>query len=121
MEGFQKLYFYSKICDIYFIVQNLKKENARLQEILLKYESDTQQKQEIISKLNAEAEEQKKQIELFRSELMKSKENIEKAQENTSEVHQNLISKISDLEAKYAQMLEEKRKVWLCLDYCFIV
>ncbi|GBN58110.1 CAP-Gly domain-containing linker protein 1 [Araneus ventricosus] len=91
--------------------ENLKKENTRLQEVLLKYESDIQQKQEIISKLNAEAEEQKKQIELLGSELMKNKEIIEKTHQNTSEVHQNLISKVADLETKYAQVMEEKKRV----------
>ncbi|GFR17378.1 CAP-Gly domain-containing linker protein 2 [Trichonephila clavata] len=91
--------------------ENLKKENSRLQDLLQKYENDVLQKQEIITKLNTEAEEQKKHIELITDELVKSKAAAEKTHQNTNEAHQDFISKIAELEAKYSQLLEEKKMV----------
>lgn len=91
--------------------KNLKKENSRLQDLLQKYENDVVQKQEIITKLNTEAEELKKHIELITGELVQSKATAEKAHQNTSDAHQDFINKIADLEAKYSQLLEEKKKV----------
>lgn len=99
----------------FFPSQNFKAESTKLQDLLQKHGSDIKQKSDIISKLNSEAENQMKEIKHLSEELTKNKEMNDKSLLNSSEIHKDFMAKIADLEAKYSQVLEEKKKVFLFL------
>lgn len=106
-------------CDTIFFVlflcfQNFKEETAKLEALIHSKENEAQHKYTEVSNLTTEIQEQKKLIESLQTQLEAAKADKQKINEDSSTVYEEFNKRISEMEAKYAKLLEEKEQV--CTD-----